>query len=224
MVSLTMHWERGAEHMADRKLKGGLFNGIASSLYSALVFMIMPIVFILFFIGVINVAVADLGTDLPQVAIDAIDEVIAGMEAFMFNVIVYAIPIVVVAFPLGFFKKGSFLRLLFGLAQVPLIALWLYYITGGGILQVDISGISPEAYLPEGLPLAFALTGVLEMDMSGLFFILMALIFAKGAVHIAEFGGNRGRYLRSKHKGDDDDYETPSKTSKKRRDDDWEYL
>ncbi len=210
--------------MADRKLKGGLFNGIASSLYSALVFIVMPIVVILFMIGVINVAVADLGTDLPEMAVDVIDEVIAGMELFMFNVVVYAIPIILVAFPLGFFKRGSVLRLLSGLAQVPLIALWLYYITNGGVLLVDISNISPESFLPEGIPLSFALTGVLEMDMSGLFYLLMALILAKGAVHLAEYGGYRSRYLRSKHKGDDGDYEKPSKPSKKRRADDWEYL
>ncbi len=210
--------------MADRKLKGGLFNGIASSLYSTLVFIVSPIVLILFMIGVINVAVADLGAELPQLGIDMIDEVIAGMEAFMLNVIVYAIPIIIVAFPLGFFKRGSMLRLLSGLAQVPLIALWLYYITEGGVLLVDLSNISAESFLPESLPLGFAFTGVLEMDMSGLFYLLMALIVAKGAVHIAEYGGYRSRYLRSKHKGDDDDYERPSKPSKKRRDDDWEYL
>ncbi len=210
--------------MADRKLKGGLFNGIASSLYSSLVFIVSPIVVILFMIGVINVAVADLGTDLPQLTIDVIDEMIVGMEVFMFNVIVYAIPIIIVAFPLGLFKRGSVLRLLSGLAQVPLIALWLYYITEGGVLLVDLSNISAESFIPEDLPLAFALTGALELDMSGLFYLLMALILAKGAVHLAEYGGYRGRYLRYKHKADGDGTERPSKASKKKRDEDWEYL
>lgn len=215
--------------MGDRKLKGGLGNALASSLWATLIFIVLPITFILFTVGVIDVAVADLGDDLPEEIKDIIDGFVGGLEDFMMTVIIYAIPIILVALPFGFFKRGSGLRLLFGFLQLPLIALWLYYITNGGVLLVGVTDATIPN-LPEDLPLALALSGAVELDMSGLIYVLMAVVFAKGAVHLAEYGGYRGRYLRSRYKGDDDDdYDMPRKKSKKGRkskgkQQDWEYL
>ncbi len=211
----------------DRKVRGGLGKALSSTLAAALVYMVLPASLALFTMGVLDAAAADLGEELPGVAMDALSYGESVLDRFVFLVVLYAIPVVALAFPYGLFGKGSRLRLLFGLAQVPLIAMWLYFITGGGRVDFDLKEIGAlpvEDFIPEALPLSFDLSAVMALDMTGLIYLLMMLILLKGAVRLAEYGGYRGRYLRMKHP---EEAHRPSKEArrpKKRRDSEWEYL
>ncbi len=207
---------------------GGLGKALSSTLVATLVYMAIPVSIALFTIGLLNAAAADLGEDLPDAAMGVLSYAEGFLDEFVFLVVLYAIPIVAVAFPYGLFGRGSRLRLLFGLAQVPLIALWLYFITGGGRVQFNLTEMAAlplDSIIPAELPLDFDLSAILALDNTGLIYLLMMLIFLKGAVHIAEYGGYRGRHLRMKHP--EEEKAAPAREprkAKKKRDDEWEFL
>ncbi|MDD3398612.1 MAG: hypothetical protein PHW93_03330 [Candidatus Methanomethylophilaceae archaeon] len=219
--------------MGDFSLKNGSFGkGIVGMLAAALLFMIIPVSIATLGIHVLELAMEDIASssDLPLDA-DSLGALINELVLFRDKVILYSLPIIILAFPKGFYPKGNFGRVPFGILQSVAIALWIWYVANGGVLPIDldiplddfVSGINATA------------TVSLDLILTGFIYLFMLVAIAKGGYYFVEYGGNRKKYLLAKMEKDsgddeDDDEPEPEKKSRRKRskekeeDDDWEMV
>lgn len=213
--------------MGDLSLKNGSFGkGIVGMLAAALVFLIIPVSVATLGMHVLELAMADISSysELPLDA-DALAALQNELIWFRDKVILYSIPIIILAFPKGFYPKGNFGRVPFGILQSVTIALWIWYITNGGILPINVdipleivSGVDATA------------TVSVNLILTGFIYLFMLVAIAKGGYYFVEYGGNRKKYLLAKmekESSDDDEKGEPEKKgkrSKKKEDEDWEMV
>lgn len=202
--------------MSDFSLKNGSFGGgLVGMLSAALVFLVIPASLATLGLHIFDLAIADIAAG-AEFALD-LDTAVAlqdQMLQFRDDVILYSIPIIILGFPVGFYPKGNFGRVPFGILQAGTIAMWIWYITRGGVLPVsvdipvDLGGIDVDASVS------------LTLVLTGFIYLFMIVALAKGAYFFAEYGGNRKKYLLRKQKrespDESDDYENLSKKDRKK--------
>ncbi|MGE4274620.1 MAG: hypothetical protein AB7E27_00990 [Candidatus Methanomethylophilaceae archaeon] len=196
---------------------GSVGKGIVGMLAAALLFVVIPVSLATLGLHTLNLAIADIssGTDVPFDAesLESLKEVLALVRE---TAILYAIPIIILAFPKGFYPKGNFGRVPFGILQSLTIALWIWYVTQGGILPIDVeipleivSGVETTA------------TVSLNLILTGFIYLFMLMALAKGGYYFVEFGANRKKYLLRKieeeNPPEEDEDAEGRKPKKKRR-------
>ncbi|HIJ00158.1 MAG TPA: hypothetical protein HA366_01340 [Candidatus Methanomethylophilaceae archaeon] len=207
-----------------KKVRGVIGRGISSALMALLTYIVIPLSIAMLIAGVMDVALADLHSegDVPEEIRNIVQDAETIMHTFMVLVITYGIPIVIIAFPLGLFGRGSIPHMIFGLVQVPLIMLWLFFITNGGVIPLEINDL--VLVLGDDLP-DIVLNATINIGLPGMTYLLMMLVLLKGAVYIADFGSYRGCYLRMKANLDEKESDqSKKKKQKKKKDNDYEFI
>lgn len=203
--------------MGDFSLKNGSTgNGIIGMLAAAFIFIVIPVSMVTLGMHTIDLVMADIEAGIVNLEIDAemLQTIQDKLILFRDMAILYAIPIVILAFPKGFYPKGNFGRVPFGVLQSITMALWIWYITNGGIIPIDIN-----------LPLEIAtglnatITISFNLILTGFIYLFMMVALARGAYYFAEYGGNRRKYLEKK----DEDQE-PSSPENNNKGKDWEIV
>jgi len=108
-----------------------------------------------------------------------------GAWTWVSNMMKYAIPLVLLAIPIGFYRAGSYARIPFKIVFSLYLGSWLWVSSHGGVFSAaagaDIGGI--------------ASTITLGLDMRYVVYVTLMICFAMMFIAIAEFGGNRQKYF-----------------------------
>lgn len=204
--------------MSDFSLKNGsIGKGAVGMLIAILTFIIIPVSMATLGMHTIDLALTDMeaGTVDLMISTDMLEVVQEELALFRDKVILYAIPIIILAFPIGFYPKGNFGRVPFGLLQTITLALWVWYITKGGVIPINVD-----------LPLEMiagidaTMTISLNLIITGFVYLFMIVALARGAYYFAEYGGNRRKYLEKQQEKDDE--KNPSENDDKGKD--WELV
>ena len=158
--------------------KNGWILGAAIRFFSVLmVFVIIPYMVYSFAASALSdsgaAVIGDL--DLRNVAWD-----------WVYNMMKYAIPLILLAIPIGFYRKGSYARIPFRIAFSIYLASWLWIASNGGIFSASLS----DEWISGTVS-----TVTLGIDVRYIVYITMMICFAMVFLAFAEFGGNRKKYF-----------------------------
>ncbi len=106
---------------------GSLFNGLKLSRSTLVGFVLLPLIFIIILRG----ALSSLGSEEVDAMLSSLDEV----AAFM---LLLGLPLTALAFPKGFYPKGSFSRFLPAMAMVLISLYWIWVLGMEGKFALDV--------------------------------------------------------------------------------------
>jgi hypothetical protein len=133
--------------MGDFDVKNGkVSKGMLSSILAAVKYLIIPAVIVTVLISLIS----SMGGDqfLP---VDQLDTVRSSL-------IIFAIPVIAISFFVGFYPKGSYSRMTFGIVYVATVCVWLWFAALGGEIETSIEMVGLSVvYTPLLLLFIFAL-------------------------------------------------------------------
>jgi len=110
------------------------------------------------------------------------------------NMMKYAIPLVLLAIPIGFYRKGSYARIPFKIIFALYLASWLWISSHGGIFSAEVTGLEIGGTVS-------AIT--LGIDVRYIVYIMIMISVAMAFLAFAEFGGNRKKYFEALEKKKD---------------------
>ena len=127
--------------MSDKK--GGLAGAITYTLKTAIIFIVIPLV-IFYSIPYLFDAVAG-------GAAGNIDEQMASIKVYINLLIICAIPLVVISFPLGYYARGDKRKIIWRVAYAVAFAALLWIVTHGGRISigmhdVDLGSVSVSSF------------------------------------------------------------------------------
>jgi hypothetical protein len=154
--------------MGDFALENGkVSKGIIGAILAAVKYLVIPVLIV----SIILALLSDFAEGyLP----------LEELEAIRLSLIVFALPVIALAFFVGFYPKGSYSRMTFGIVYVASICLWLWLAAQGGKIDASIEFV--------GLALDFTV-------------LLLLFIFAaslKSLFYIAEAPSYREEFLKKK--------------------------
>ncbi|NYT12016.1 MAG: hypothetical protein GKC03_05620 [Methanomassiliicoccales archaeon] len=154
--------------MGDFALENGkVSKGIIGAILAAVKYLVIPVLIV----SIILAMLSDFAEGyLP----------LEELEAIRLSLIVFALPVIALAFFVGFYPKGSYSRMTFGIIYVASICLWLWLAAQGGKIDASIEFV--------GLALDFTV-------------LLLLFIFAaslKSLFYIAEAPSYREEFLKKK--------------------------
>jgi len=153
--------------MGDFALENGkVSKGVLSSVLAAVKYLVIPAILVTILISIIT----GLGGDeyLPM----------SQLETVRTSLIIFALPAIAIAFFVGFYPKGSYSRMTFGIAYVAMVCVWLWFAALEGSIETSV-----------------------EMVGIGLIFtpLLLLFIFAlslKALIYVAEAPSFRAEFLK----------------------------
>ena len=140
-------------------------KGIVAAILAAIKFLVLPVVIVTIIISLLS----DVGGDVIPV-----DK----LEAIQTSLMIFSIPVIASAFLVGFYPKGSYSRMTFGVIYVLLVCLWIWYAFQGGRLNADMEMIG---------------AGV---DFSPLLLLIVFATSLKAVYYISEAPSYREDFLR----------------------------
>ena len=165
---------------------GSLAGAVLSFLCVLMVFVIAP--YILF---------ALLSGSLPGIGIEfGIDteEIIDGIWPWIENMMKYAIPLILLSIPIGFYRAGSYARVPFKMLFALYMGSWLWVASNGGVFSMTLPVFE-----------IFGSTSALTvgLNVTYIIYVMILICFAMVFVALAELGGNRKEYLEALEKKKD---------------------
>lgn len=146
---------------------GRPLKGVISAVLAAVKYLVIPTVLITIAISILS------GVDAEGIPLES-------LEGIRTSVIVFSIPVVLMAFFLGFYPRGSYSRMTFGLIYVVFICLWLWFAFQGGEISAGAGELA---------------VGVNYSPLLLLFIFAAAL---KGVYYLAEVPSFRQEFLEKK--------------------------
>jgi len=105
----------------------------------------------------------------------------------------YAIPLLLLAIPIGFYRAGSYARIPFKILFAVYLGSWLWVASHGGVFSyVMYADAAGEASVI-----------TLGLDVRYVVYVALMVCFAMVFVAFAEFGGNRQKYFEALEKKKD---------------------
>jgi len=153
--------------MNDFALKHGKpIKGVISAVLAAIKYLVVPIAIITIVISLLSGVGGDI---LP----------IDRLEAIQFSLILFSIPVIALAFLVGFYPKGSYSRMILGVVYVALICVWIWFAFQGGKLNADIEMVGAG------------------LDFSPLLLLIVFAASLKAIYYLAEAPSYRSEFLRN---------------------------
>ncbi|MCL2711981.1 MAG: hypothetical protein FWD37_01735 [Methanomassiliicoccaceae archaeon] len=162
---------------------GSLLGAFISFLITTSIFVIIPFLIFNFLFG----AMADIDIEELKDIMGGIGDVIDGMWDFAFNLMKYAIPLVLLSIPAGFYRPGSYARIPFKMLYAMYLAAWMWIASRGGIFEIPIDDSFFEGLSQLGLSIG--------IDVRYIVYVTVMICFAKMFLAFSEFGGHRKKYL-----------------------------
>ncbi len=142
--------------------EGKVSAGILSAVGGGLTYLLVPIIIVTFTSALITKA--------------GVEEQLRAGE-ILSMVVIFGIPITILSFFRGFYPKGSRSRFIFGALTAALVCLWIWFVTLGGSIAVDMGQF--------GLALSF----------TGLVYLLIFAAALRGVYFLAEMVSYRREWL-----------------------------
>jgi hypothetical protein len=157
--------------MGDFALENGkVSKGIISAVLAAVKYLVIPVL-------IISIILAMLG-DFAEGYLP-----LEEFETIRLSLIVFALPVIALAFFVGFYPKGSYSRMTFGIIYVASICLWLWLAAQGGKIDASIEFVG------------------LALDFTGLLLLFMFAASLKSLFYVAEAPSYREDFLKKKELG-----------------------
>jgi hypothetical protein len=157
--------------------KGKVGGGALSAALAGVKYIAIPVIIAIVLLTVIAEAdgmIDDAGDGELSVDLAPIQDTVVEIRNIS---IIFGIPVVAFAFMKGFYPKGSLSRMTFGVLMVASICLWIWTVTKGGDLGMEVEDIG------------------LNIDMTKLVYLFLLGAGIKAAFYVAEFGSYRNEYL-----------------------------
>ena len=107
--------------------------------------------------------------------------------AWVSNMIKYSIPLVILAIPIGFYRKGSYARIPFKVVFALYLSVWFWISSHGGIFDATLHDVEIVA--------GTLSTITLNLNVRYIVYVMMILSIAMVFLVFTEFAGNRKKYL-----------------------------
>jgi len=162
----------------DLSLKNGTVTGAMIRSFIVLgTFIILPYLIYTFASGNLSEAGDSLfGIDLQEGAWDWVS-----------NMMKYAIPLVLLSIPIGFYRKGSYARIPFKIVFAIYMGSWLWISSQGGVFIV--TGV--EEMMIEGVSSSITV----GIDVKYVVYVMLLICVAMMFLAFSEFAGNRKKYF-----------------------------
>jgi len=165
---------------------GSLAGAILSFLCVLMVFVIAPYILFAFISG----GLPDIGMEF---GIDA-SEIIDGIWPWIVDMMKYAIPLILLAIPIGFYHAGSYARVPFKMLFALYMGAWLWIASHGGIFSMS---------LPVFEMFGSTSAVTVGIDVQYVIYVMILICFAMMFLALSELGGNRKKYLEALEKKKD---------------------
>jgi hypothetical protein len=171
----------------DFSLKNGTVLGaLIRFLVVLTVFIIIPYAVFTFVSG----SLSDMGGDIFEGA-DMTDQA----WEWVSNMMKYAIPLILLSIPIGFYRPGSYARIPFKILFALYLGSWLWISSNGGIFSLTLPDMSFMADSVSSI--------TVNLDMRYVVYVMMMICFAMVFLAFTEFGGNRKKYFEALEKKKD---------------------
>lgn len=157
--------------MGDFALENGkVSKGIIGAVLAAVKYLVIPVLIV----SLILATLSDFAEGyLP----------LEELETIRLSLIVFAIPVIALAFFVGFYPKGSYSRMTFGIIYVASICIWIWLATLGGKIDASIEFVG------------------LALDFTALLLLFIFAASLKSLFYIAEAPSYREEFLKKKELG-----------------------
>ncbi len=149
--------------------EGNLGKGIIGAALGAIKYLVIPLAIIYLVTSLLSGVEGDIPIQ------DKLDLV-------MNAVILVGIPITVLSFFVWFYPKGSYSRMIVGLISVVAIGVWIWTVTLGGNLSIDVESLS------------------VALDFTPLVYLFLVAAGLKGVYYLAEAPSYREEWLEERGK------------------------
>jgi hypothetical protein len=157
--------------MGDFALENGKVNkGIIGAILAAVKYLVIPVLIVSIILAMLS--------DFAEGYIP-----LEELEAIRLSLIVFALPVIALAFFVGFYPKGSYSRMTFGIIYVASICLWLWLAAQGGKIDASIEFVG------------------LALDFTALLLLFIFAASLKSLFYIAETPSYREEFLKTKELG-----------------------
>ncbi|MCL2143484.1 MAG: hypothetical protein FWH44_04420 [Methanomassiliicoccaceae archaeon] len=117
-----------------------------------------------------------------------------GVWDWISNMMKYAIPLVLLAIPIGFYRAGSYVRIPFKIIFAIYLGSWLWVASHGGVFSMTVHDTN----------IMGAISSIsVSIDVRYVVYVMMLICFAMVFLAFSEFGGNREKYMKALEKKKD---------------------
>lgn len=156
---------------------GKVGKGVISAIIAAVKYLVLPVLIVSIIISLMS------GISEDAFLLD-------NFETIRTYMIIFALPIIAIAFFVGFYPKGSYSRMTFGIAYTVLICVWLWVALRGGKIDITMDFVGAGVdFTPLLLLIIFA------VSLKAVFFIAEApsyreeFIKRRGLAGVQQMGG-----------------------------------
>ena len=168
--------------------KGSFGQAFLCVIKTAVSFIILPLCLFALMEGVMDIAVAN-----GMFSSGMFEDMTDISQGMIRRAIKYSLPFLIIAIPMGFYPSGNAAKIPFRLIFAIYMVIWIWVITGGGVMFAEMSSI------PIGGSLAVDHIG-LTIDLTNVLYITLMIGLAKGFLAFSEYGSHREKYLQELHK------------------------
>jgi hypothetical protein len=164
---------------------GTLIGALLSFICVLMAFVIVPYLLFAFVSGGLSVIGEAFGIDASDIT--------EGIWPWVTDMMKYAIPLLLLSIPVGFYRAGSYARVPFRMLFALYLASWLWIASHGGVFIMTLPSIE-----------MFGGTSItIGIDVKYLIYIMIMICFVMVLVALSELGGNRKEYLEALEKKKD---------------------
>lgn len=164
---------------------GSLLGALLSFIFVLMAFVIIPYLLFAFVSGGLSAIGDAFGIDASDIS--------EGIWPWVTDMMKYAIPLVLLSIPIGFYRAGSYARVPFRMMFALYLASWLWIASHGGVFIVTLPSVE-----------IFGGTSItIGIDVKYLIYIMIMICFVMVLVAVSELGGNRKEYLEALEKKKD---------------------
>jgi len=106
---------------------------------------------------------------------------------------IFAIPLIILAIPLGYYAKGNSARIPFAFFFPVYAGIWVYLFTNGGNIPLSLPEMSVGALSISSMHIV--------LDIRMLIYIMMFVCLLKGIMAFTEYSANREKFQEKLNKG-----------------------
>ena len=107
-------------------------------------------------------------------------------EDMMKRAVIFSIPLIIIAIPLGYYAKGNSARIPFAFFFPVYAGIWVYLFTNGGNIPLSIPGMDVGALSISSMDVV--------LNIETLIYIMIFVCFLKGLMAFTEYSANRKKF------------------------------
>jgi len=165
---------------------GSLTRAILTFICVLFIFVIIPYALFLFISGSLPGIGDNLGIDTSDLA--------EGIWPWVVDMMKYAIPLLLLSIPVGFYRAGSYARVPFKMLFALYLGSWLWVASHGGVFTMTL----PVFEIFGGTS-----TLTIGIDVRYVVYVMIMICFVMMFLALSELGGNRKDYLEALEKKKD---------------------